>query len=413
MIKSVRALPWIVAAVTVAQVTATLVLDLSASDAAGRYRLGPTGVLFIIGVAVFAPVGALIALRQPRNPLGWIALFVGFFVTLNDALYQYVVSATYDARELPAADVVGWVQSWIWTVGFSLMGLLMLLFPTGSPPSRRWRTVVWMLVVPPLVVPVIMLSVWGENVGFFVDDRQVEAAVGPPVQAMIFLLFGGLALSLVSLVVRYRRAAGDQRRQLKWIGYAAAVLAMFTVINVFVFELLGLIGSPVAIAVEYIGSLAIGAFPIAVGMAVFKHRLFDIDLIVNRTLVYGALTAILVAAYGLGVLIFTTILDPVTGDNDIAIAASTLAVAALFGPARRRIQSFIDRRFYRSRYDAQQTLEGFARRLREEVDLDALSAEVVAVIGSTVQPAFAGVWLANRNDFRTIDRYKESHERDR
>jgi hypothetical protein len=413
VIKSVRALPWIVAAVTVAQVTATLVLDLSASDAAGRYRLGPTGVLFIIGVAVFAPVGALIALRQPRNPLGWIALFVGFFVTLNDALYQYVVSATYDARELPAADVVGWVQSWIWTVGFSLMGLLMLLFPTGSPPSRRWRTVVWMLVVPPLVVPVIMLSVWGENVGFFVDDRQVEAAVGPPVQAMIFLLFGGLALSLVSLVVRYRRAAGDQRRQLKWIGYAAAVLAMFTVINVFVFELLGLIGSPVAIAVEYIGSLAIGAFPIAVGMAVFKHRLFDIDLIVNRTLVYGALTAILVAAYGLGVLIFTTILDPVTGDNDIAIAASTLAVAALFGPARRRIQSFIDRRFYRSRYDAQQTLEGFARRLREEVDLDALSAEVVAVIGSTVQPAFAGVWLANRNDFRTIDRYKESHERDR
>jgi hypothetical protein len=402
VIKSVRALPWIVAAVTVAQVTATLVLD-----------LGPTGVLFIIGVAVFAPVGALIALRQPRNPLGWIALFVGFFVTLNDALYQYVVSATYDARELPAADVVGWVQSWIWTVGFSLMGLLMLLFPTGSPPSRRWRTVVWMLVVPPLVVPVIMLSVWGENVGFFVDDRQVEAAVGPPVQAMIFLLFGGLALSLVSLVVRYRRAAGDQRRQLKWIGYAAAVLAMFTVINVFVFELLGLIGSPVAIAVEYIGSLAIGAFPIAVGMAVFKHRLFDIDLIVNRTLVYGALTAILVAAYGLGVLIFTTILDPVTGDNDIAIAASTLAVAALFGPARRRIQSFIDRRFYRSRYDAQQTLEGFARRLREEVDLDALSAEVVAVIGSTVQPAFAGVWLANRNDFRTIDRYKESHERDR
>ena len=413
MRKVVRALPWVVALITAAQVAATLVLDAGASDAAGRYRLGPTGVLFIVGVAMFAPVGALIASRKPNNPLGWIALFVGFFVTLNDALYQYVVSATYDARELPAADVVGWVQSWIWTVGFSLMGLLMLLFPTGSPPSRRWRTVVWMLVVPPLVVPVIMLSVWGENVGFFVDDRQVEAAVGPPVQAMIFLLFGGLALSLVSLVVRYRRAAGDQRRQLKWIGYAAAVLAMFTVINVFVFELLGLIGSPVAIAVEYIGSLAIGAFPIAVGMAVFKHRLFDIDLIVNRTLVYGALTAILVAAYGLGVLIFTTILDPVTGDNDIAIAASTLAVAALFGPARRRIQAFIDRRFYRSRYDAQQTLEGFARRLREEVDLDALSAEVVAVIGSTVQPAFAGVWLANRNDFRTIDRYKESHERDR
>ena len=393
MIKSVRALPWIVAAVTVAQVTATLVLDLSASDAAGRYRLGPTGVLFIIGVAVFAPVGALIALRQPRNPLGWIALFVGFFVSLNDALFQYVVSATYDGRELPAAAVVGWIQTWIWTVGFSLMGLLVLLFPTGSPPSPRWRSVMWMLVVPPVVVPVTMMSVWGEDVGFFVDDRQVEAAVGPPVQAMIFLLFGGLALSLLSLVVRYRHAAGDQRRQLKWIGYAAAVLAMFTVINVFVFELLGLVGSPIAIAVEYVGSLAVGAFPIAVGMAVFKHRLFDIDLIVNRTLVYAALTAVLVGAYALGVLIFRTVLDPVTGDNDIAIAASTLAVAALFGPARRKIQAFIDRRFYRSRYDAQQTLESFAARLRDEIDLDALSGELLEVVAHTVQPRHVGVWL--------------------
>jgi hypothetical protein len=190
--------------------------------------------------------------------------------------------------------------------------------------------------------------------------------------------------ALLQLVVRFVRGAPEVRRQLSWFFYAvvAALLVLFIPwpgVNL--------------LPGWFLWSLAPLGVWAAVAMAILRYRLYDIDLIINRTLVYAALTAVLVAAYAGGVLLFRTILDPVTGDNDVAIAASTLAVAALFGPARRKIQRFIDHRFYRSRYDAQQTLETFAARLRDEVDLESLTSDLAAVVHRTVQPRHVSVWL--------------------
>ena len=197
-----------------------------------------------------------------------------------------------------------------------------------------------------------------------------------------------MILVLTSLVLRFRRSRGDERQQLKWLTYAAALLVVFP----------PTVGVPLErLGAAYLGAvsfaLAVSMVPAAIGVAVLKHRLYDIDRVINRTLVYGVLTALLVAVYAAGVFVLGPLLNPAGGESELAVAASTLAVAALFQPARRRVQTMVDRRFNRRRYDGSRTVAAFSARLRDEVDLDTLSAEPLLVVDQTMQPTTAGLWL--------------------
>ena len=283
---------------------------------------------------------------------------------------------------------------WAFAPGAGLLATLtLLLFPTGHPPSSRWRWVVWVvgLAITLMVVP-MAVATWPSRASLPDEGEAVSAAF--LLQGIGLLLVGvAMVASLVSLVVRFRRAGGTERQQIKWLAYAGTL-------TVLVFSGEVLAGGPQRLAGlgVVVGLLLliviVPSIPIAVGIAILRYRLYDIDLVINRTLVYGALTVLLGAVYVAGVVGLPRLL-PLAEDNDLVVAGSTLAVAALFSPLRRRVQAFVDRRFYRLRYDAQRTLEAFSARLREEVDLDTLSAELVGVVRHTLQPASVRVWLAD------------------
>jgi hypothetical protein len=332
----------------------------------------------------FSTAGAVLAWRRPDNIIGWMLLVQGVSGSLDAFTFEYADYAYFTAPgAVPFGSLVSWLSSFAFAPGAAMFPLILLLFPTGRLPSRAWRWVPAAVAQASAAWPIRGAELAGGETDVEAASRWAQLGLG--------LLGICLLSSLVALGLRFKRARGDERQQLKWVGFAGA-FTLFANVTASPATPLD-IGGPLGEMLSIFAFLALPSIPAAIGIAILKYRLYDIDVIINRTLVYAALTAVLVIAYAGGVLLFRTILDPVTGDNDIAIAASTLAVAALFGPARRRIQSFIDRRFYRSRYDAQQTLEGFAQRLRDEVDLDSLAGEVLAVIGNTVQPAHAGLWL--------------------
>jgi hypothetical protein len=371
--------------------------------------LGPASEadLFFVAVVGYAFVGALIADRQPRNPIGWLLLATGILLA-----FGALVDANLMLDDAPARGVSAWLSDWTWFVWLSLAGIFLpLLFPTGRPLSRRWRRVLW------LGVASLVLSVLGS--AFQPGPLDVDSAVPEvdnpfgiggfaadvwPVMSRAGDVLTGIAFALAaaSLVVRFRRSRGVERQQLKWFAYvglvAAAGLAVAMAQVLFGLQpgedgeagwldVLGAVGWFTAL-----GAIVLG-IPIATGMAILRHRLYDIDVVINRTLVYGGLTATLAAAYLGSVLLLQLALSPLTEDNGLAIAGSTLGVAALFRPARSRIQDLVDRRFYRRKYDAAQTVESFGARLRDEVELDSLSAELRSVVAETMQPAHVSLWL--------------------
>jgi hypothetical protein len=361
--------------------------------------------LFFMAVVGYAFVGALVASRLPGNAIGWILLTTGITLALGA-----LVDASLLLDDAPARGVSAWLSDWTWYVWLTLAGIFLpLLFPTGRPLSRGWRRVLWLGVVA------LLLSVVGN--AFQPGRLDVDSAV--PVdnpfgiagaEDLLTVLsragdvLAGIAfvLAAASLVIRFRRSHGTERQQLKWFAYvgllAAAGLAVAMAQVLFGaqpaedteggwLEVLGAVGWFTAL-----GAIVIG-IPVATGMAILRHRLYDIDVVINRTLVYGALTATLAAAYLGTVLLLQLALSPLTEDSGLAIAGSTLAVAALFRPARARIQELVDRRFYRSKYDAAHTIERFGARLRDEVELDLLSAELRGVVAETMQPAHVSLWL--------------------
>jgi hypothetical protein len=370
--------------------------------------LGPSGEgdLFFVAVGGYAFVGALVASRQPANAVGWILLAIGIALTLGT-----LADANLLSRTAPARGLSGWLSEWVWYVWLTLAGIFLpQLFPTGRPLSQRWRPALWLGIVA------LVLSVVGaafdpgrmdvdspvpvENPfgigGAIGDALPVVARAGDILAAFAFVL------AATSLVLRFRRSRGIERQQLKWFAYigmlAATGLALAMAQVLFGaqpgddveggwLEVVGAIGWSLAL-----GAIVLG-IPIATGMAILRHRLYDIDVVINRTLVYGALTATLAAAYLGSVLLLQLALSPLTEDSGLAIAGSTLAVAALFRPARARIQELVDRRFYRSKYDAAHTIERFGARLRDEVELDSLSAELRGVVAETMQPAHVSLWL--------------------
>jgi hypothetical protein len=345
-------------------------------------------------ILAFSTVGALVASRRPENAIGWIFCFGALVWILGELALEYGVYALINAPgALPAGAWVAWFGGWARGMGwFLIVAFLLLLFPTGRLPSPRWRPLLWGDVG---YIGFFTLVVWLSPVSADTRLTFVRNPLGLEIEIMnllVDLLYFTIPLLVVAsgmaVIVRFRGSRGDERQQLKWFAYAVGLMVV-----VFVFwfslELAGLIPlSALAFTVPLIG------LPVAVGIAILKYRLYDIDVIVNRTLVYGTLTATLAATYLGGVVLLQGAFRALTGqESQLAIVASTLLIAALFGPLRRRVQGFIDRRFYRRKYDAVKTLEAFSAKLREETDLDALNGELVAVVEETMQPAHVSLWL--------------------
>jgi hypothetical protein len=302
-------------------------------------------------------------------------------------------------------------NQWLWVPTVGLLGIyLLLLFPDGKLPSKRWRPLTWLS-----GVVIVLLSVTEglapgplENQGGVRNPFGLEAFPWLADAALVILPLLPLCIlaSAVSLVLRFRRSRGEERQQIKWIAFVASfagLVYLFALVSPFIFapEMLGGGGRlpPSPLWFELLFSAAVLGFagvPVAIGFAVLKYRLYDIDVIINRTLVYGSLTAVLAVVYFGGVATTQAIFRTLTGQEQqpqLAVVVSTLVIAALFTPLRRRIQSFIDRRFYRSKYDAAMTLEAFSAKLRDETDLEALNRELVGVVRKTMQPAHVSLWL--------------------
>jgi hypothetical protein len=343
-------------------------------------------------VLVFAGVGGLVASRQPRNPIGWIFSGVAVVSGLSTLADGYATTWVHgDAVSVPLAQAAAWFEDSGWALGVLVpVTFLLLLFPDGRLLSPRWRPVAWCagvgiagafvvggLLPGPLEDYPTVQNPYGT------DSVVVKVLLVPIIPAAVF----GVLASPVSLVLRRRRATGVEREQIKWLAWAGAVAGVVVVVGSVGYDVWGEELANGAIL------LSVLALPVVTGIAILRYRLYDIDVVINRTLVYGALTATLAGAYLAGVLLFQLALGGLTRDSSPAVAASTLAVAALFGPARTRIQGWVDRRFYRSRYDAQRTLEAFGARLRDEVDLGTLDAQLTAVVGETLSPAHVSLWL--------------------
>jgi hypothetical protein len=356
--------------------------------------------MLITGFSAFAVVGALLVAKRPTNLIGWImaavALMVGLF-TAGDAYAAYVMTTRGQPDAL--AVVGAWTQGWYWYLLLSLALIyLPLLFPNGRLLSRRWLPVAVLAGIGTLGMVLLGMltdTLRGTVVGYKIDNPIGIEGLPPveklPVFGVLATLFFGIGVvgAVACVVVRYRRSRGVERQQMKWFVYAASLLLLFPV---------SVLMSDFVVLPEIVSGLALGlvlvALPTAVGTAILKHRLYDIDVIINRSLVYAPLTATLVLFYLGGVITLQYAFRTLTGQgSQIAIVASTLAIAALFNPLRRRIQGFIDRRFYRHKYDAARTLASFSAKLRDETDLDALNTELVSVVRETMQPAHVSLWL--------------------
>lgn len=341
-------------------------------------------------VTVTALVGGLIASRRPRNPVGWFLCIGALLAASFYCIYQYAAAAWLTrSGALPAATVAAWVAHWLWVAAFGLLISVFLFFPDGRLPSRRWRPAAWVIGV---VVAVLVLgfAFAPGQLGAFPVDNPVGVAVMAGLASWTALLSslvwpGVVVTAVASVVLRYRRADGVERQQIKYLVVAAVLLPAAVV--VYQLDVLAW-PAPMVLLI-----LAMTAVPVAVGLAMLRYRLYEVDRVISRTVTYTLLTGLLAGTYLVAVFGLQQIVRPLTGDSQLAVAGATLAVAALFHPARRRIQVLVDRRFNRVRYDAERTIEGFRARLRDEVDLDQLSADLRHAVRATVAPARVAVWL--------------------
>ncbi len=364
-------------------------------------------VAFTVVISTFPLVGLLILRLQPRNTIGWLLMGVGFVSGLSGLADNYAhYGLLVNPGSLPRPDVVAALNEGSWAPPIGLMGtFLILLYPNGHLPSPRWRPVAWVCAVTIVTVTLAIDFFPGH-----VEDSPVPNLVNPlgwqagqlilTVLLAIFLPLVPLCIlaCAVALVRRFRRSHGIERLQLKWLATAATVVAtLYLLIMVSVLlTTTGFISGRALVLVSVLQQVAILSFvllPIAIGIAILRHGLYQIDVVINRALVYGSLTVALAVVYLGSVLLLQLALSPVTQQSDLAVAGSTLAVAALFHPARTSIQATVDRRFYRARYDAIRTVDAFATRLRHELDLDAVGADLRTAVHETVQPAHVSLWL--------------------
>jgi hypothetical protein len=347
----------------------------------------------------FSPVGAVIASRSlPSNLVGWLFCATGLVFAVVHFASEYAIYALLAAPgSLPAGEPAAWISSWLWVVQLGLVAFLFLLFPTGGLPGSRWRWFARLTVLSVLVGAVMLAFSPGPIIviGSIQNPLGVEGL--PNVYGGFFrlveLVMNALMLvALISLFIRLRRARQVERQQIKWFVYATALTLSGAILTYPVSDAIGSVWLKwIAFVPLIVGVLAI---PIAMGIAILRYRLYEIDLIINRTLVYGLLTAALAIFYFGSVTALQSLFSLLTGQgNTLAIVVSTLAIAALFNPLRRRFQGFIDHRFYRRKYDARTTLEAFGSKLRDETDLEKLCEDLGEVVDETMQPSHISLWL--------------------
>ena len=357
----------------------------------------------VVAALIAVTVGAVLAGRRPRHPVGWLLLVLGLAVTASgvvDGYARYGLLARPGA--LPAARWLAVFSPATLYLGFVCVGLVLLLTPSGSLPSPRWRWWARLAVAGPVVFLLALAVGPGLVIAPYdpVIDRvtspALAGAVGVAIAVAVAIAVGGLVVGVWSLVVRYRRARGMEREQLRWVAFAAALTvppAAILLIGV-------VVGTTGAVLVVLAAGVCMALLPLAIGAAILRYRLYDLDRIISRTLAYGLLTILLGGAYAVVALGLGQLLGQ---DSSLAVAGATLAVAAAFQPARRRIQAEVDRRFNRRRHDAGRTVEGFAARLRDQVDLDVLHGELLAVVDQTMQPTRASLWLRPRGPSTATD----------
>ena len=395
-------LAWALWAIYLLLQTTALVLSFLAwsypPDANDPLSFFTRGWLYLPASVAFATIGALIAARQPRNPIGWLFLAMGLvsvFGEIAEGYWRYALFVRPGA--LPAGELMLWinVRPYFFLPIFS--ALLVLFFPTGGPPSRRWWVAGWLIIVggltnvvanafipDPLDVSVTITNPLGLSGA--VRFLRFSAALGN------YLLLLGALGTLMSLVIRFRRAGAVERQQIKWLAYALA----FYVASIGLATSLitpTVKPSPLVNLLFVVQAFSGALVAAAAGIAILRYRLWDIDIIIRRTLVYSLLTLTLGLVYLGCILISRTLIAPYLGGSELAIVASTLAIAALFNPLRRRIQNLIDRRFYRRKYDAAKVLETFGATMCDETDLERLTADLLQVVDETMQPEFVGLWL--------------------
>jgi hypothetical protein len=416
-------LAWFLAGLSVAMFAAAFVLvllTLSIASPATVISTGGRGVnhgfgefLLYLPFLAFPVVGALVGSKRPGNPIGWICLVAGLIwmlFALGDVSNAYEHARTGEATSSVTLDAL---TQGIWALPVGLLGIYMiLLFPDGRLPSRRWRPFAIFAGAVMVLIPTVLVFDPGPLEGHpglrnpFGLEQYPWLEIVPPF--IVVLLPLCILTSAASLVVRYRRSGVEVREQIKWLAFAASfvgVTYLCVLIGGFLFSPgapFGRSTTPVWLSLgQNLILVSYASIPTAIGFAVLKYRLYDIDIIINRTLVYGSLTLTLALVYLGGVVGTQAVFRTLTGQQQqpqLAVVVSTLAIAALFNPLRRRIQSFIDRRFYRSKYDAAKTLEAFGASLREEVDLENLAGELVGVVKQTIQPAHVSLWLRDREE---------------
>ena len=378
-------------ALTATTITATVLRPLPARlvNFSGS---GLNGAVSIVFIGAFATVGALLAWKRPANPIGWLLSAIG----LESAVAVFSVFLAHFPRTLTLATWLGF----LYLLGFGLCAVVVLLFPTGKLPSRRWRPVAWAAWTG--------LAGWVAGLRVRSHDRHGQPGDAEPgrcdrAAGEIFkLLAGGGAVLIIaaglaavlSLVFRYRRAQAAERAQLRWLVYAGALIVAAVVATILIGSIMGP-GDASTNLQNALSSGAVALVPVAIGIAVMRYRLYDIDRIISRTVAYAIVTGLLVGAYAGPVLLATQVLRLHT---PVAVAAATLTAAALFNPVRRRVQSRVDRQFNRARYDADQIAAAFAARLKDTVDLGSVRDDLTGIVSRALEPAHVSVWISRPQD---------------
>jgi MFS family permease len=389
-----RVVGWLIVPLYVAGICANYLLERSAGL---PNEHSVDDVVLWVAFGTYAVVGAVLVSKRPTNLIGWIMAVVALMVAIFPVGGTYATYVMVTRGQPDALAVVGaWAGSWYWYVLIALAVIyLPLLFPDGRLPSRRWLPVA---VVPGIgtlsivVLGALVDTLFVEGAGKIDNPIGIEGlafAEDLPVFGLLNgLLIVGLVGAVASVVVRFRRSRGAERQQMKWFVYAATLILLAPVVD----------RLPDVVNGVWL-SLVLIATSTAIGIAVLRYRLYDIDVVINRTLVYGSLTAMLVALYFVGIVLLQRVFVILTGEEStVAVVASTLTIAALFNPLRHRLQRFVDRRFYRRKYDSRKTMEAFSTTLRDETDLQALSDHLVGVVAETMQPEHVGLWLRPATD---------------
>ncbi len=362
------------------------------------------GLMFGLTLISFPVIGLVLARRVPGNPIGWLllAIAIGWGIGLGSTYADYGIN--HDPGSLPAADWVAGLTASFWVPPIGLMGtFLFLLFPTGHLLTPRWRWVAWLAGFAIVGCTLVLLVTPGDLADSGYKGVQNPFGIGAlatvtSVLAVLLVLVPvTILLSATSVILRYRRSAGIERQQMKWLAAAAGAVALIYGLVMLASLITGVGGGPTpgwVSLVQNISLLSFALIPLAIGFGVLRYRLYDIDVIVRRTLVYTLLVAMLALLYLGGIALLGAATRELTGESSaLAVTISTLLVAAAFQPLRQRTQRAVEHRFYRNTYDADVAVQGFSSRLREEIELDVLSRELVATVQDTVQPRTVSIWL--------------------